>query len=117
MWKEVKTLKLKSVFVVALIMIIIPAMMRTFAYSAKSVCLFDMKTKEVIYGYNEDVPMEPASITKIVTAITALSLGDEDEVITVDEKSAGSFCILNDPHDTRSTRHSLQCAHHFFSHL
>ena len=89
MWKEVKTLKLKSVFVVALIMIIVPAMMRTFAYSAKSVCLFDMKTKEVIYGYNEDVPMEPASITKIVTAITALSLGDEDEVITVDEKSAG----------------------------
>lgn len=88
--EEVRALKIKSVFAIAIIMILLPAWFKVSGYSAKSVYLFDAKTKEMIYGYNEDVPMEPASITKIVTAITALSLGDTDEIVTVDKKSAGT---------------------------
>jgi len=78
------------VFAIAVIMIVLPVWLKASGYSAKSVCLFDTKTKEVIYGYNENVPMEPASITKIITAITALSLGDTEETVTIDAKSAGT---------------------------
>ena len=85
-----KVLKIKSVFVIAVVMIALPFCMNAFGYSAKSVCLYDMNTKEVVYGYNEKIPMEPASITKIVTAITALSLGDTEEIVTIDSKSAGT---------------------------
>lgn len=85
-----KILKIKAVFLIAVIMIAVPLGIKVMSYSAKSVCLMDTATKEVIYGYNENVPMEPASITKIVTAITALSLGDTDEIVTVDAKSAGT---------------------------
>ena len=87
---DVSVLKIKSVFVIAVVFIALPLCQRVIGYSAKAVCLYDMNTKEVIYGYNEEVPMEPASITKIVTAITALSLGDTDEIVTVDRKSAST---------------------------
>lgn len=44
----------------------------------------------MVYGYNENIRMLPASITKIVTAITALELGNPEDVVTVDQKSAGT---------------------------
>lgn len=83
-------MKIKAVFVIAICMTVFSLCFGAWGYSAKSICLYDVDSKETVYGYNEAVPMEPASITKIVTAITALSLGDCEEVVTVDEKSAGT---------------------------
>lgn len=62
----------------------------SFSYSAKAICLYDMDAKQMVYGYNEDIRMLPASITKIVTAITALELGNPDDIVTVDGKSANT---------------------------
>lgn len=83
-------MKIKAVLAVAVFMIVMPLGLRALGYSAKSVCVFDPQEKSVVYGYNEKTRMEPASITKIVTAITALALGDTGEIVTVDEKSAGT---------------------------
>ncbi len=57
-------------------------------YSAKAVCLYDATDNQIIYGYNENEKMAPASITKIVTAITALEMGKLSSSVTVDRKSA-----------------------------
>ena len=83
-------MKIKAVFITAAIMLLMSCFQGAWSYSAKSLCLYDFETKEMLYGYNEKTPMEPASITKIVTAITALQLGDTDEIVTVDAKSAGT---------------------------
>lgn len=83
-------MKLKAVFAVSVFMIIFSLCFGAWGYSAKSVCLYDIKDKKIVYGYNENEKMEPASITKIVTAITALSLGDSDETVTVSARAAGT---------------------------
>lgn len=62
----------------------------SYSYSAKAICLYDVDARQMVYGYNENIRMLPASITKIVTAITALELGNPEDVVTVDQKSAGT---------------------------
>ena len=59
------------------------------SHSAKSVCLFDIVSGTVVYRFNADNKMLPASITKIVTAATALEMGMPDDIVTITEKSAG----------------------------
>ena len=62
----------------------------SYSYSAKAICLYDTESKQMVYGYNENIRMLPASITKIVTAITALEIGNPEEIVTVDQKSANT---------------------------
>ena len=82
-------MRLRGIFVISLL-VICYAHISGFSYSAKAVCLMDMKTGEMVYGYNEHARMRPASITKIVTAITALEMGKPEDIVTVDSSAAGT---------------------------
>ncbi len=82
-------MKLRGIFVISLVVMLI-SHLHGYSYSAKAVCLMDAQSFEMVYGYNEHIRMRPASITKIVTAITALELGSPDDVITVDKRAAGT---------------------------
>lgn len=80
--------KMKLVVLLSVIILILNAI-SSLSFSAKSVCLYDLTNDKLLYGYNENEKMLPASITKIVTAITAIELGDVNQIVTIDEKSAG----------------------------
>lgn len=82
-------MKLRVMAMVSLLVICF-SHIHSYSYSAKAICLYDVDAKQMVYGYNEEIRMLPASITKIVTAITALELGDPGEIVTVDSKSAGT---------------------------
>lgn len=82
-------MKLRGIFIISLVFLF-GFGSRGFSYSAKAVCLMDMESKEMVYGYNEHIRMRPASITKVVTAITALELGNPEDVVTVDKRAAGT---------------------------
>ena len=56
----------------------------TFLY-AKNVCLINAVTGEVLFEKAADEPAEPASTTKIVTLLTALSLCDPEETVVIPE--------------------------------
>ena len=81
-------MKIKFVAVLS-VFIIVFCGMKAISHSAKSVCLFDPVSGTVVYRHNADSKMLPASITKIVTAITALEIGMPDDIVTITEKSAG----------------------------
>lgn len=53
----------------------------------ESVMLFELKTQNILYEKSIDKKMYPASLTKIMTAIIALEIGNLDDKITVDEKT------------------------------
>ena len=82
-------MKLRGIVVISLL-VIFASHLHGFSYSAKAVCLLDAKSFEMVYGYNEHIRMRPASITKIVTAITALELGSPYDIVTVDKRAAGT---------------------------
>lgn len=82
-------MKFRLIAVLSVFMMLISGV-HSYSYSAKAICLYDTKTKQMVYGYNEAIRMLPASITKIVTAITALELGNPDDIVTVDQKSANT---------------------------
>jgi len=48
----------------------------------KAAILIDMKSGQVLYEYNADTKLYPASTTKIMTAILALEMGDPDQIMT-----------------------------------
>ena len=54
---------------------------------AKHACLINAVTGESLLDKDADTPAEPASTTKIMTLITALSLCDPDKVITIPEEA------------------------------
>ncbi|MFZ5651444.1 MAG: D-alanyl-D-alanine carboxypeptidase family protein [Bacillota bacterium] len=56
--------------------------------SADSVILMDAESGQVLYEKNGFARKEPASLTKIITAILALEYGHPDEVATVSKRSA-----------------------------
>ena len=72
------------------ILILLFGNIQSFSYSAKAICLYDVDARQMIYGYNEEILMCPASITKIVTAITALEMGKADDIVTVDQRAANT---------------------------
>ena len=55
---------------------------------AKNACLINAVTGEVLLGKAEDEPAEPASTTKIMTLLTALSMCDLDETVMIPEEAA-----------------------------
>ena len=50
---------------------------------SKSCILMDAATGEVLYGRAADVRRSPASTTKIMTLLIAISKSDPDEIVTV----------------------------------
>lgn len=54
---------------------------------AKAAFVFDVNKQEIIYGLNEDAQLPLASLTKLMTAITAIDILPESAVITIDSDS------------------------------
>lgn len=63
--------------------------------SAAAACLMDAGTGQVYYGKNADIRREPASLTKIMTAIIAIEKGNLSDVVTV-SKRAGAVSMGQD---------------------
>ncbi len=59
------------------------------ATSAKAAALYEPETKTFLYKKNENEHLAMASTTKIMTALIALEVLDNDELIEVDERSVG----------------------------
>ena len=78
---------------------------------ARSACLINAVTGEVLFEKAADEPMEPASTTKIVTLLTALSLCDPEETITIPEAAkdvpADSTLVPVYPGETMTMRDLL----------
>jgi len=60
---------------------------QTFNFEAESYILIDSKTGHVLYEYNADKILYPASTTKIMTAILAFEKGDPDQIMTASKKA------------------------------
>lgn len=86
-----KKLKIMLCLIVSVFIVICASVManRDF-YSARAVCLYNATDDRVVYAYNENAKMAPASITKILTAITALENEKPYRTVIVSEKSAGT---------------------------
>ncbi len=54
--------------------------------SAGAAILVNLDSKTVLYGKNVDKKMYPASTTKLMTALTALQILDEEDVVTVGDE-------------------------------
>jgi D-alanyl-D-alanine carboxypeptidase (penicillin-binding protein 5/6) len=59
-----------------------------YAVTAKAAILIDNQTGEVLWERNPDVPLPPASTTKIVTAMVALQSGRLDDSLRVTSEAA-----------------------------
>ena len=51
--------------------------------TAGAAILYEVNTQTLMYAWNPDLPLEPASLVKIMTAVLALELGDPTDEITV----------------------------------
>ena len=75
--------------------------------NAKGAIIGEMKTGEVVYEFNADEKLYPASTTKIMTAIIALENCSEDEIITVSSTAisglaeSGSSVLLKEGEQMR----------------
>lgn len=56
--------------------------------TAKAAVLMDTTTGTILYGKNEHQRRDPASTTKVMTAILALELGKPDDIVTVSSRAA-----------------------------
>ena len=61
--------------------------------SAKAVVLYERVTGTLIYGYNMDELIYPASMVKMMTAIVALEKGNVDDIVTVTRNALDSVAI------------------------
>lgn len=55
--------------------------------NAKSVFLYELNTKTLMYALEPDQPLSPSSFVKILTAIVAIENGDLDSAVTVTESA------------------------------
>ncbi|MBO5278527.1 MAG: D-alanyl-D-alanine carboxypeptidase [Lachnospiraceae bacterium] len=90
---------------------VMPASAAVTAECASIYCLDD---NEILYAKNVHQQMNPASITKIMTAILALESGKLDDVVTITEEamiteSGATVCDLK-PGDKLTLRQLLNCA-------
>ncbi|MFA7297887.1 MAG: D-alanyl-D-alanine carboxypeptidase family protein [Dehalococcoidia bacterium] len=80
------------------------------ATAAAAVAVLDEASASVLYAWNGDAPLAPASLTKIATAIVAIEHGDLDRRVTVDVDSRvmrGSTVMGLIPGDEFSVRDLL----------
>ena len=78
---------------------------------ATSAALFDVNNTNIIYGKNIHERLEPASLTKVLTAVVALEEGNLDDIITVTNdvninESGATLCGLK-PGDTLTLNQAL----------
>lgn len=53
----------------------------------KTCCgLFDLNRKETLYSHNAQLKLDPASLTKVMTAIVALKYGSLDQILVADNR-------------------------------
>lgn len=64
-----------------------------FQIKAKAAALIDLNTETLIYGYELDRKIYPASLTKIMTCILAIEQGNLDDVVTVSGKALENLSI------------------------
>ena len=55
--------------------------------NAEAVFLFEVNTQTLMYSLNPDTPMDPSSLTKIMTALIALENGDLDAAVEVKQRT------------------------------
>ena len=73
-----------------LLFTLLPAPARAVDTSAHAAILLDATTGEILYEKNPDEQLAIASITKIVTALTAVKYGSLEDTVTVSRKAAGT---------------------------
>lgn len=62
--------------------------------------MYELTTDTLLYAYNPDAKMYPASLTKVMTCLLALEYGDMDQIVTVSSSAlsgmdpSGSTCDL-----------------------
>ena len=67
---------------------------------AGAALMYEMNTGTLLYAYNADTKMYPASVTKVMTCLIALEHGNMDDIVTVSESvvanrdPSGSNCAL-----------------------
>lgn len=79
----------KLIIFLLIILIIIPNVNNIYAVTTncQSILLFELNSQSILYSKSANKKMYPASITKIMTAILALELGNLDDEITVDDET------------------------------
>ena len=88
-----------------------PASLKETYLYAKSACLINAVTGETLLEKAADEPAEPASTTKIITLLTALSLCDPDQTVVIPEAAkevpADSTLLPVTPGETMTLRDLL----------
>lgn len=85
-----------------------------FEVSAKAAALIDMGTDTLIYGYELDRQVYPASLTKMMTCLLAVENGNLDDTVTVTASSLENLSIYGSSAnlqqgETLSLRELLYC--------
>ncbi|MFZ5645292.1 MAG: D-alanyl-D-alanine carboxypeptidase family protein [Bacillota bacterium] len=75
--------------------------------SANSAVLMDGETGQIIFEHRGFIRSEPASLTKIMTAIIALEYGHSDEIVTIGKKPA-NISVGQELQLTRGDRITLE---------
>lgn len=52
----------------------------------KAALMYEMNSETMLYGYNVDAKMYPASVTKVMTCLIALERGNIDDIVTVSQE-------------------------------
>jgi D-alanyl-D-alanine carboxypeptidase (penicillin-binding protein 5/6) len=60
---------------------------RAYDIPVKAFVIKDKDSGEILVAQNEDVPLAPASLTKVMTALLAIESGKMQEVVTIDKYS------------------------------
>lgn len=55
--------------------------------NAKAIFLFELHTQTMMYSLNPDTPMDPSSLTKLMTALIALESGGLDDLVEVNQRT------------------------------
>lgn len=59
--------------------------------TARSALLYEMNSETMLYAYNPDMPVQPASLTKILTTLIVLENADLDKVVTATESALSTI--------------------------
>ena len=75
------------------------------AMTAKAALLYEATTDTVLYAYNADEKMYPASTTKLMTAILAMEYGNPEDILTVRQSAVDD--IVSYGNDLRNSVYFL----------
>lgn len=65
----------------------VSALGEEYTVNAKAALLLELNSNTIIYSYNADERLYPASLTKIMTCMLALDYGNLEDVVTVSEEA------------------------------